>query len=595
MRKGEVIGNWFRNRTEVVLIIFLAFYTLFHGGHNERFITGDGKGYYAHLPALVIYHDWDYRFMEKYESTYYEPANYAEFRNQVDGEWVNKYFAGVTLLMMPFFLLAHLVSLVSGLPADGYNPVYQYAVAFAALFWLWAGLYFLRRFFNRQKIPAIVTGIVQVLIVCATPLFFYTVYDASFTHVYSFALIAGFICFTEKGIKTGFGPSVAIAFLVLGLIIAVRPVNGLVILSVPFIGGTDNFKPLKLIRFIPKKYLFAGFLLFLLPLFFQMALWKAQTGNWLVWSYVGEGFNFLDPHLKQILFSYRKGLFVYTPFLLLSLLGLIVLIKQKKRDGFLFLLFLFVVAYVFSSWHSWWYGMTYGQRVFVEYLPYFAWLTAILFVGVRKRLFYLLLGIFFLTMLLNFVQINQHRRYILHWSTMNKEKYRKVFLRTGTQWRGHLWRWPDGCSYGSGRVLYRRDVLISNLPDPVKIDISERETTDLFATVWKETPEYLIYKEKAANDNEYNGFLSVKLMVYNTKLNYHGKVIVRFYKNEKFLYAADEYIIRNADNKGVWQEAVYCFELKDHVKEADSFEIIALNKERKRVFIVPVEVSIIGN
>jgi len=84
-------------------------------------------------------------------------------------------------------------------------------------------------------------------------------------------------------------------------------------------------------------------------------------------------------------------------------------------------------------------------------------------------------------------------------------------------------------------------------------------------------------------------------MVYNTKLNYHGKIIVRFYKDENFLYAADEYIIRNADNKGVWQEAVYCFELKDYVKEADSFEIIALNKERERVFIVPVEVSIIGN
>ena len=595
MLKSKTTGSWFRNRTEVVLIIFLGFYTLFHGGHNERFITGDGKGYYAHLPAMFIYHDWEYSFMENYESTYYEPANYAEFRNQVDGEWVNKYFAGVTLLLMPFFLLAHLVSLVSGLPADGYNPVYQYAVAFAALFWLWTGLYFLRRFFNRQKIPAIVTSIVQVLIVCATPLFFYTVYDASFTHVYSFALIAGFIYFTEKGIKSGFGMSVTIAFLVLGLIIAVRPVNGLVILSVPFIGGTDNFKPVKLIRTIPKKYLFAGFLLLLLPLFYQMALWKAQTGNWLVWSYVGEGFNFSDPHLKQILFSYRKGLFVYTPFLLISLLGLIVLIKQKKLDGFLFFLFLLVVSYVFSSWHSWWYGMTYGQRVFVEYLPYFAWLMAILLVGVRKSLFYLLVGISFLIMLLNFVQINQHRRYILHWSTMNKEKYRKVFLRTGTQWRGHLWRWPDGCSYGSGRILYRKDVLISTLPDPVNTDISEKETKDSFATVWKENPEYLIYKENAANNNEYNGYLSVKLMVYNTKLNYHGKVIVRFYKEKTFLYAADEYIIRNADNKGIWQEATYCFELKDHVKEADSFEIIALNKQKPKVFIVPVEVSIIGN
>ena len=137
--------------------------------------------------------------------------------------------------------------------------------------------------------------------------------------------------------------------------------------------------------------------------------------------------------------------------------------------------------------------------------------------------------------------------------------------------------------------------MICDLPDPVNIDISERETTDLFVTVWKENPEYLIYKESASDDVEYNGYLSVKLMVYNKKLSYRGKIAVRFYKDEKYLYAADEYIIRNADSKGMWQEAVYCFELKDHVKEADSFEIIALNKERKRVFIVPAEVSIIGN
>ena len=86
MDKTKVIGNWLKTRTEVVLIFFLGFYTLFHGGHNGRFITGDGKGYYAHLPAMFIYHDWDYRFMENYESTYYELSNYAEFRNLVNGD-----------------------------------------------------------------------------------------------------------------------------------------------------------------------------------------------------------------------------------------------------------------------------------------------------------------------------------------------------------------------------------------------------------------------------------------------------------------------------------------------------------------------------
>ena len=123
----------------------------------------------------------------------------------------------------------------------------------------------------------------------------------------------------------------------------------------------------------------------------------------------------------------------------------------------------------------------------------------------------------------------------------------------------------------------------------------EREKADSFATVCKGNPEYLIYKENAADSIEYNGYLSVKLMVYNKKLSYRGKIAVRFYKDKKLLYTDDEYIIRNADNKGVWQEAAYCFELKDLVKGSDSFEVIALNKERSKVLIVPVEVSIIEN
>ena len=137
--------------------------------------------------------------------------------------------------------------------------------------------------------------------------------------------------------------------------------------------------------------------------------------------------------------------------------------------------------------------------------------------------------------------------------------------------------------------------MINTLPDPVNTDMSEKEKADSFATVWKGNSEHVIYKENAADSIEYNGYLSVKLIVYNKKLSYRGKIAVRFYKDEKLLYATDEYIIRNADSKGVWQEATYCFELKDHVKEACSFEIIAMNKQKPKVFIVPVEVSIIGN
>ncbi|NOX46022.1 MAG: hypothetical protein GXO89_03475, partial [Chlorobi bacterium] len=93
----------------------------------DRVINSDGKGYYAYLPAIFIYHDLDYKFIESYEDRYY-PADksvFKEFRMPYKGETVNKYFPGFSFLWLPFFLLAHVLSLVLGFPADGYSIIYQ--------------------------------------------------------------------------------------------------------------------------------------------------------------------------------------------------------------------------------------------------------------------------------------------------------------------------------------------------------------------------------------------------------------------------------------------------------------------------------------
>src|ERR1043166_8517789 len=125
---------------EVLLILLLAYFFGTKDLNNcyDKTIMVDGFGYYAYLPATYIYHDYSYKFFDEIYSKYYcpgfsPPTKY--FVNQFDGLKINKYYPGVSLLWLPFFLIAHLLAGWFHLPADGYSDIYQYAIGIAGLFY----------------------------------------------------------------------------------------------------------------------------------------------------------------------------------------------------------------------------------------------------------------------------------------------------------------------------------------------------------------------------------------------------------------------------------------------------------------------------
>ena len=65
----------------------------------------------------------------------------------------------------------------------------------------------------------------------------------------------------------------------------------------------------------------------------QLALYKWITGQWFVNAYVthGMGFSFGSPHLVGVLFSPQKGLFFWSPILLLSVAGVFVATGPRPR------------------------------------------------------------------------------------------------------------------------------------------------------------------------------------------------------------------------------------------------------------------------
>jgi len=391
-----------------------------NGGWKEV-ISSDGMGYYAYLPALFVDHDLGRQDVNK------------EYINATPGGTCIKYPVGVALLLSPFYGIGWLLAHMTGLPADGFSEPFQKMVSLAALFYLLAGLYCLSQLMKSTGRSAFGPVLAVVAIVLATNLYYYAVFSPSMSHVYSFSIISCFLWFLYCFSVTFSPRHLYLTVFFFGLVILIRPVNSLVILILPFLFSSwkDLLRSARTLVNYPYRLLLAAAIL-LLILAIQVALWWCQTGKPFVWSYPGEGFYFLEPASGPFLFSFRKGLFIYTPLLLLALFGLIPLWK-KSRPGFIsLLLILLPAAWLASSWWNWYYGDSFGMRAFIDYYPFFALLLALLYDSLRKiyaKIILAALVLFFL--FLNQVQTFQYRKGILHPFNMDREKYAFLFLKTG--------------------------------------------------------------------------------------------------------------------------------------------------------------------
>jgi len=153
-------------------------------------ISSDGLGYYAYLPALLIDHDVTYQKVTQREQKILGRNRYTpSYLEKSGARVVNKYFAGEALLLFPFFLLATFFSWIGGIEISGYSFFYQLFTGLGALFYLFIGLYYLRKILHFLKIQPILTAILLVTIVLGTNLFYYSMWQPCMSHVYSFFAI----------------------------------------------------------------------------------------------------------------------------------------------------------------------------------------------------------------------------------------------------------------------------------------------------------------------------------------------------------------------------------------------------------------------
>ena len=315
--------------------------------------------------------------------------------------------------------------------ADGYSKLYHILTNIAALFYLLIGLIYLNATLKSYEIREREKSLVLFAAVFGTNLFYYVVGEPGMSHVYSFAFISMFFHYSRKYFSAYQPIYIPILGFLLGMIVLIRPVNGLIILSLPFASG--NFQYLKMglsQAFRNYRWLLSGLVMAFGIISVQFIIYKISTGNFFVYAYGAEGFNFRNPHMLEILFSYKKGLFLYTPLYLLCFTGGYYLWKSSRFSFFSWFGFFLLITYVFSSWWMWYYGGSFSSRVYVEYIPLFMILLATMLHAMRskpvKKVF--IATIILLTILCQ-IQTYQYRYYQIHWADMTQEKYWDVFLR----------------------------------------------------------------------------------------------------------------------------------------------------------------------
>ncbi len=417
----------------IILIVTIVSSNLnWSRNHWKGILEADAKGYYAYLPAVVIYDDLNFGFFDEIEKDkYYNKNLFYNYRSSSNGKIINKYYCGTALAELPFFLVAHMSSYLLDYETDRYSKLYPILINIGAVFYLLLGLIYLNASMKKYEISERHRAITMFASLFGTNLFYYVVGESGMSHAYSFGFIAMFFYYALQYFSNLQKKNILKLALLLGVIILIRPVNGLVVFVLPFAAGNyDALKKGFFKLFENKLWLLLSFCSLIAIVSIQLIIYKISTGSFFTYSYGNEGFNFLSPHIFDILFSYKKGLFLYTPLLLLSLFGGWFLWKSSRYKFYTWFGFFAIITYVFSSWWNWWYGGSFSSRVYVEYISIFMILMGIALkeINVKKwsRLFLLATA---LTIIVCQIQTYQYRYYEIHWSGMTKAKYWDVFMR----------------------------------------------------------------------------------------------------------------------------------------------------------------------
>ncbi|MBK9424424.1 MAG: hypothetical protein KBH11_05995 [Bacteroidia bacterium] len=437
------------------------------GNVGDTQLSFDSFGYYLYLPSAFIYHDFSQlEYLKDVLPAYKPTTDFSQAAEGPKGRYVNKYTIGQSIMFAPFFLIAHyLIVPFTEFSRDGFSHPYQLLISIGCLIYTIIGLLFLRKALNFYFDDRI-TASVLVLIVLGTNYMLYASRENTMPHNQLFALFAVILYLTSRFYQhPSFGRATLIGSLI-GLCGLVRPTE-VIICIIPVLWGVYTIPDFS--HRIRNYWKHIGIMALTAFCVFsiQLMYWKLQSGSWLFYSYGNESLNFLNPHFFEVLFSFRKGLFVYTPVILFGFIGIILMFKKMNQHVIAIVSFAVLNLIIVSSWDCWWYGGSFGQRSMVQFyaiaaIPLAAFISFL--IQQKNNLLKGLLGsVLVFLLVLNVFQVWQYKKGIIHYESMTKEAYISVFGKFSSPDNlSSLFKEPDYSHYRPAKNISNEEHMLIN-------------------------------------------------------------------------------------------------------------------------------------
>jgi|GEM_PF-745305 len=550
--------------TTVIFAVFLLFLGAIYGTKSDRYfgwtnlkakeaepILSDGSGYYSYLPQWFIYKTSNFEFLDTIAKTYQKSRFADNVSVASERGKTNKYYTGTAVSLIPFFAVAHAYTKIDkdlgryDFPSDGYSKPYLFMANVASIFYFLVGCVGIYLLLRRFKIQRIWIYFILFGIAFGTNVSYYSNVLTPFSHVFSFAIVAWLIYYAKKWADEHTLKDFVILCLFIGWAAIIRPTNILALAFVPFLFASTRlfFERIKCLFSIHWKHLLLGLGVFGLFLGFQLWSTYDQTGEIALNTYTTESFEFLgSPKFMDVWFSWRKGLFIFTPILFLMIPGWIILYRKERRLFWGSIVFFLLFSYITASWWCWWYGGGLGMRPFIDVL-------AILFIPIAFLLNYsnalfkvLIIGFILLTSKMYQVYEFQMKNNILHYDDMTYEQFKHVFMK-------------DDLRYGWCLHLYYED--LPNRPIeqriPRQFNSSGKPMTNnyykLLGDNYGDNPVLIIKSDSANFNKRFGAIINAQLFLYSGDTN--PDFVVNYYKGDTMFRENKFFIGQFIDHEGV--------------------------------------------
>jgi hypothetical protein len=427
------------NITYVFLAVVISTVVIVYQPLNP--LCYDVFGYYMYLPLKFKYHDLkvlDFSIITHILDTYHGSETFYQAVHWGNGNWIMRYPIGLAVLFSPFYFIADFITSYTSYPADGFSKPYQLCILYGSLLYALIGLYFVKKtltkFFNDKT-----AALTLLCIGLGTNYFFHVSIhgQGAMSHNFVFVLYAIIIFFTIKWHESFKYKYIIYMGLAVGTIAICRPTEIISVL-IPLLYGVTNkktfFEKISLL-YKYKNQLIIFSILVLSVGFIQFGYWHYVSGEFIINPYgagnPGEGLELLQPHILKVLFSFRKGWFIYTPLMLFTVLGFWQMYKNNKALFTPVFIYFVINLYIISSWSCWWYGACFGVRSLVpSYAALCLPLGYFVYYILNSKLKPLYLGFIICCIALNLFQSWQMSMGIMDSTNMSRAYYFSTFLQT---------------------------------------------------------------------------------------------------------------------------------------------------------------------